>query len=119
MKNQNPNQNQNLQRNLKHQEGEERKVAGRLRWNPLVYARRDGSKTYLFRVDSPISGGKRAEHTYLLAHVDAQEVTGNPFSRLHEGQWVSVRYVFCRDDYLDTEGEPNICDYRKVVELQV
>ncbi len=85
-------------------------VTGRLHWDPLVYPCRDGSRNYLFQVDTafPIrdpASGQMLDAVQLKAHVPAGwAAEDTPFGEMRRGSLVTARFVVRTDTYYDAEG---------------
>ena len=88
-------------------------VSGRLRWDPLSYNCQDGSRCYLFRVDTPSGQG-----VYLKAYVPADDTDCTLATMLRRSMPVTARYVMRTDTYRDDKGRLTKKTFLQVRELQ-
>lgn len=84
-------------------------LTGALTANPLAYPNRDGSRTYLFRMNVESRTGNlnndQLNHTAtLVAYVPKRKT--DCYSALRKGDRITVRYVVQTSYYLDKEGCP-------------
>ncbi|MGO5024543.1 hypothetical protein ACTQ4E_15910 [Lawsonibacter sp. LCP25S3_G6] len=84
-------------------------LTGALSANPLAYPNRDGSRTYLFRMNVESRTGNlnndQLNHTAtLVAYVPKRKT--DCYSALRKGDRITVRYVVQTSYYLDKEGCP-------------
>lgn len=84
-------------------------LTGTLSANPLAYPNRDGSRTYLFRMNVESRTGNlnndQLNHTAMLVAYVPKKKT-DCYSALRKGDRITVRYVVQTSYYLDKEGCP-------------
>ena len=84
-------------------------LTGALSANPKVYHNRDGSRTYLFRMDvESRTGNPNNDQLNHKASLVAYVPSGHTdyCAGLSEGDGIKVRYVVQTDYYLNKEGRP-------------
>ena len=97
-------------------------IIGHLHWDPLVYSNKDGSKRYLFRVDTVSCRGnsnntQAQNFAHMKAYVPADDFEDSPFAKLQQGSMVTVEYVVRTDTYCTTSGEQKSETYLSVQKL--
>ena len=111
-------------KNCSRHYGDNGTITGYLRRNPLVYPRKDGSRTYLFELCpvSPAENSTKApqwKFVRMNAYVPASGVKQSIFGKLRKGSLVTAAYVVERDTYYNAEGRLDEKTYLRVSQLDL